>query len=327
MTAVLSDLLNSFRVRHSDWAVIELGAPGGLQFRAHDRAYVHFVLDGEILVDSPPALASTAVLTAGDCVIVLGGQSHTIRDMRNAPLTEVTYFCDAHTLDAPPVLRFGGSNRDSKILSGTLDIQRASGEPFARGLPNILICRRGNETGDTTCDLRLDPSWIERGASGPGSMAFLGAVGDMLLVQAVRATVVGLAPSGKAAAEIFGAPQIGKSLLLIDLRPEKNWSVSALAAEVGMSRSVFAAAFRQAVGEPPMQYISSVRITRAGRLLKSSTLSVAKIAQRVGYGSVSSFARAFKKELGQTPAVFRRCARRNVQQPQPVALQLDSFLS
>jgi transcriptional regulator GlxA family with amidase domain len=162
---------------------------------------------------------------------------------------------------------------------------------------------------------------------GPGGMAFLGIVGDMLLVQAVRSAVVSLSPTGKSAADIFGAPQINTALRLIDMKPEKNWSVSSLASEVGMSRSVFAAVFRQSVGEPPMQYVTSVRITRSGQLLKSSTLSVAKIAQKVGYGSVSSFARAFKKQYGATPGAYRRSARGTVHRMRPTAVQFDPFLS
>jgi len=62
-------------------------------------------------------------------------------------------------------------------------------------------------------------------------------------------------------------------------------------------------------------------------LLKSSTLSVAKIAQKVGYGSVSSFARAFKKQYGATPGAYRRSARGAVHRMRPAAVQFDPFLS
>jgi len=51
MATILSDLLNAIRIGRSDWAIIELGAPGGLQFKRDDRAYVHFVLDGSVMLD------------------------------------------------------------------------------------------------------------------------------------------------------------------------------------------------------------------------------------------------------------------------------------
>jgi AraC-like DNA-binding protein len=47
----------------------------------------------------------------------------------------------------------------------------------------------------------------------------------------------------------------------------------------------------------------------------------------VGYGSVSSFARAFKKQYGATPGAYRRSARGTVHRMRPVAVQFDPFLS
>jgi AraC-like DNA-binding protein len=326
MATILSDLLNAIRIGRSDWAIIELGAPGGLQFKRDDRAYVHFVLDGSVMLDGA-GMQSPVALTTGSYAIVLNGQTHAVRDTQTAAATEARYFQDDHALDTPPVLRFGGAGKVTRILTGTLEVARAGGNPITRGLPNILLGKRDNATPTGPDGFHLEPRAVERGAMGPGGMAFLGIVGDMLLIQAVRSAVVSLSPTGKSAADIFGAPQINTALRLIDMKPEKNWSVSSLASEVGMSRSVFAAVFRQSVGEPPMQYVTSVRITRSGQLLKSSTLSVAKIAQKVGYGSVSSFARAFKKQYGATPGAYRRSARGTVHRMRPVAVQFDPFLS
>jgi AraC-like DNA-binding protein len=326
MATILSDLLNAIRIGRSDWAIIELGSPGGLQFKRDDRAYVHFVLDGSVMLDGA-GMPTPMALTAGSYVIVLNGHTHAVRDTQTAAAAEARYFQDDHAIDTPPVLRFGGEGKITRILTGTLEVARAGGNPITRGLPNILLGKRDSAAPSGPNGFHLEPGAIERGAMGPGGMAFLGIVGDMLLVQAVRSAVVSLSPTGKSAADIFGAPQINTALRLIDVKPEKNWSVSSLASEVGMSRSVFAAVFRQSVGEPPMQYVTSVRITRSGQLLKSSTLSVAKIAQKVGYGSVSSFARAFKKQHGATPGAFRRSARGTVHRMRPASVHQDPIRS
>jgi AraC-like DNA-binding protein len=319
MAAILSDLLNTVRVVRSDWAVIELAAPGRLRFPQGKSAYVHFVLEGQLFLEGAEQARST-VLRAGAYVIILDGQSHIVGNSQSAPATETKYFQGDHALCSPPVLRFGGDGRLTRILSGSLEISRASGDLFRRGLPGILF-------GDGENALKLDPVSLERSAKGAGGMAFLSAIADVLLVQAVRGAIVDVSPSEKAAAEIFGTPQIGVALRLIDARPEKNWSVSSLASEVGMSRSVFAAAFRQKVGEPPMQYLTSVRVSRASQLLKSSTLSVVKIAHKVGYGSASSFARAFKQQQGTTPGVYRRSTRGIIHRLRQTAVQLDPYFA
>ncbi|HEY1837505.1 MAG TPA: AraC family transcriptional regulator [Rhizomicrobium sp.] len=321
MAAILSELLNAVRVVRSDWAILELGYSARLRLPRDKRAYVHFVLEGTALLEGAGVEGGAAALAAGSYAIVLDGKAHAIGHGPKGALTDTHYFQDDHTLCSPPMLRFGSGAPAARVLSGTLEISRASGDLLRRGLPGLLLNMRDGGA------LELDPQGLERSAMGAGGMAFLNVVADMLLVQAVRGAIVQVSPSENAAADIFSAPQIGTALRLIDTQPEKNWSVSLLAGEVGMSRSVFAAAFRQSVGEPPMQYITSVRIARSGQLLKSSTMPVVKVAQQVGYGSVSSFARAFKRHHGATPGAFRRSTRGANHRFRPAALQLDPFLS
>ena len=312
MAAILSDLLNAVRVIRSDWAVIEAAPPACLRIPGGKSAYLHFVLEGQLCLDVE---GHSRVLDAGAYTIILDGRPHTI-GQRGPTSEEIGYFQHDHALCSPPILRFGGTGRLTRVLSGALEISNARGDLVRRGLPAILFGQGGDGNGA----LKLDPAGLERSAMGAGGMAFLGAIADVLLVQALRGAIAGMAPSENAAAKIFGTPQIGAALRLIDARPEKNWSVSSLAGEVGMSRSVFAAAFRQNVGDPPMQYITRLRIARSSRLLKSSALSVVKIAHKVGFGSASSFARAFKQQMGSTPGVYRRATRgKNHRFRQPAA--------
>ena len=62
-----------------------------------------------------------------------------------------------------------------------------------------------------------------------------------------------------------------------------------------------------------MAYVTRVRMHRAAELLRDPQLSVAEVADRVGYRSEAAFARVFRRELGQTPAAARR-ARRGAQE-------------
>jgi AraC-like DNA-binding protein len=51
-------------------------------------------------------------------------------------------------------------------------------------------------------------------------------------------------------------------------RPEEPWTVARLADEVGLSRSAFAARFAELVGEPPLGYLTRLRMQRASVLLR-----------------------------------------------------------
>jgi len=73
-----------------------------------------------------------------------------------------------------------------------------------------------------------------------------------------------------------------------------------------MSRSAFAARFSELVGEPPLEYVSRWRMTKAAELLRESKLSVLDVAEQAGYRSEAAFNRAFKRYEGTAPARYRR---------------------
>ena len=100
--------------------------------------------------------------------------------------------------------------------------------------------------------------------------------------------------------------QVGGALALMHREPERDWSVTALAAAVGLSRSPFAARFRALVGEPPLSYLTRWRIQLVASALREAPLSLTEMAQRAGYESEAAFSKAFKRQLGVSPRAFRQ---------------------
>ena len=83
-------------------------------------------------------------------------------------------------------------------------------------------------------------------------------------------------------------------------------TVAALADQVPMSRSAFAARFTQLVGEPAMSYVTRWRMHLAAAALRDEGATVAALADRFGYQSEAAFARAFKRVTGTPPGALRR---------------------
>jgi AraC-like DNA-binding protein len=83
--------------------------------------------------------------------------------------------------------------------------------------------------------------------------------------------------------------------------------VASLAGEVGLSRSVFAARFTQLVGEPPLGYLTRLRMHKAATLLREGA-TLAKASHLTGYASEGSFSHAFRQWSGVTPGAWRRKA-------------------
>ncbi|PIU92840.1 MAG: AraC family transcriptional regulator, partial [Armatimonadetes bacterium CG06_land_8_20_14_3_00_66_21] len=72
-----------------------------------------------------------------------------------------------------------------------------------------------------------------------------------------------------------------------------------------MSRRTLSRAFRNATGCSPLDYLVRVRIHRAMELLKEADLSIAEVAQQVGFADSNYFSRQFRSLVGCGPRRFR----------------------
>ncbi|WP_161958687.1 AraC family transcriptional regulator [Ferruginivarius sediminum] len=105
----------------------------------------------------------------------------------------------------------------------------------------------------------------------------------------------------KAMADRQLAPAVARMLA----QPAEDASLDDLAALSGMSRSSFAARFRQVFGQPPHAFLTEIRLQQAARLLAATALPVKSVAARAGYRSRSYFTRAFKARYGVDPSAWR----------------------
>lgn len=69
-------------------------------------------------------------------------------------------------------------------------------------------------------------------------------------------------------------------------------------------------AFRRYIGESPGEYLRRVRLEWTAVRLTSTDEPLARIAARAGFADQSHFTRAFRRQVGLTPAVFRAATRR-----------------
>ncbi|HEV8022998.1 MAG TPA: AraC family transcriptional regulator, partial [Candidatus Lustribacter sp.] len=146
----------------------------------------------------------------------------------------------------------------------------------------------------------------ELAAGNPGAEIVVSRIAEILFVQAVATYLesnAGTADSGWLGA--LRDRQIGPALTLLHEHPERTWTVESLAGTLGLSRSAFAARFAQLVGEPPLRYLTRVRLHVAGTRLTSSDEKMTSIAASLGYESASGFNKAFKARFGITPGEYR----------------------
>ncbi|MFT7621781.1 MAG: AraC-like DNA-binding protein [Myxococcota bacterium] len=87
--------------------------------------------------------------------------------------------------------------------------------------------------------------------------------------------------------------------------PGQAWPLADLARVAGMSRSVFAERFREHTGWTPAQYLTHWRM-RCARDLLATGMTLAEVAERVGYADEFGFAKAFKRVFDEAPGAARR---------------------
>lgn len=86
---------------------------------------------------------------------------------------------------------------------------------------------------------------------------------------------------------------------------DQEWSIAELADYCHTSQRTLLRRFQDAVGTSPVQYAQQLRIERAKALLESTRLSLDDIAERCGYGDVSTFSKTFKRRAQLTPREYR----------------------
>jgi AraC family transcriptional regulator len=129
------------------------------------------------------------------------------------------------------------------------------------------------------------------------------------LVNALKAHMM-RGPVGANAASFptsdFSAYRIHHVMNAILQKPEADHSLEAMAADAGLTPSHFCRVFKKATGITPHQYVMKARLDRAQELLGASDMSIATIAEQLGFTSQSHFTRAFRQYAGQTPSGCRQ---------------------
>ncbi|MFT4181291.1 MAG: AraC family transcriptional regulator [Rhizobium sp.] len=129
---------------------------------------------------------------------------------------------------------------------------------------------------------------------------------EVLLIEALRS---GTEPtSAPGLSRGLGDERLAAALHAMHARPEHPWTVADLANEAALSRSAFFVRFNRIVGLPPMEYLLTWRMALAKQLLRDRNLGIDQVAERVGYGSASTFSVAFARHAGMPPARYARMA-------------------
>ncbi len=101
-------------------------------------------------------------------------------------------------------------------------------------------------------------------------------------------------------------PALVKAVEIMERNLERPLSTAAVARRTGLSARQLERLFKKHVGRSPARFYLDLRLERARRLLRGSTLSITEVAFACGFETVSHFARCYRARFGLRPSEERR---------------------
>lgn len=319
-TDTLSEVLRAVRLTGAVFFDVDASAPWVAETPPSTRVAPHImpgvehVIEYHVLTSGScygSLLGEPAVrMQAGDVIVFPQGDPHVMSSapgMRKDP--DLSTFESALTHRLPIAIdHHGGGPERATLICGFIGCDARPFNPLLSALPRVLhVPRRDAEDGVIEQFVRV--ALAESRAERAGSECVLARLSELLFVEVVRRYLAALPPENAGWLAGLRDESIGRVLGKLHARPSHDWSLEELAKAGGVSRSVLAERFTHFVGVPPMQYLTQWRMQLASTLLSTTTLNLAEVAERVGYGSEAAFSRAYKRWVGVAPAEWRRAKR------------------
>jgi AraC-like DNA-binding protein len=318
----LSDVLRTVRLRGAVFFMLDMTAPWAAGMpdgealapivvpRAQRVISYHVIAEGSCwggLLDGAPVR-----FEAGDVIVFPRGDGYFMSMAPQAPVAPdaeqaFAFMRGMKGGQLPFVVRGGGGGQERLgVICGFLGCDVRPFNPLLATLPRLLHVKRASRRPGDGLDRLLELTLAEARDQAPGAEGIRLRLSELMFVEVIRRYLSGLSPDDSGWLAGLQDEFIGRALALLHERVAHDWTLEALAGEVGLSRSAFADRFARLVGEPPMQYLTRWRMQLAASLLTDGSTKVAAIAREVGYESEAAFSRAFKKIAGASPVEWRR---------------------
>jgi len=281
--------------------LVVASAPWAVRRADTGRPFYFVVLEGRChLTIDGPSHSETMLLQEGDFVLIPAARSFATSSLDRQPPRE------GEAVTTPIAPMPGGARVGDP--DGAVDVRMLVGHCVFKSPDSALLVPllpqwvhvRGERRLSTLVQLVGDESRADR----PAREIVMERLLEVLLIEAFRSTA-STAPS-PGLVRALSDPRLALALRRMHERPAEQWSVAQLAREAAMSRSTFFERFSRAVGVAPIEYLLTWRMALAKQLLRQRELSMAEIAERVGYRSVSAFGVAFTRQVGVPPGRYAR---------------------
>jgi AraC-like DNA-binding protein len=296
----LSDVLSLLKPRNSMVRGFDLGAPWSIQFPAHEGVKCYAVVSGQGWL-AMEGVANPVRVEAGDCLLLPRGRPFRLASDLDLTPVDAEGFVSSGRDGAVATLNGGG---DCFGVGGWFDFAGPHAGILLGALPPIVHIRK--DTDRAVLRWSLERMMQELREPQPGGALVTQHLAHMVLIQALRLHLAEGPSGGVGWLFALSDPQMSAAISAMHHDPARRWTLQALAARAGMSRSSFAQKFKQAAGVSPMDYLTRWRMLLAGERLEHSSDPVSTIGLSLGYESESAFSTAFRRVMDTSPRKYGR---------------------
>lgn len=273
---------------------MDVGGSISVQFQKHEGIKCYAVVHGQgwLSIEGVP---DPVRLETGDCFLLPRGQPFRIGSDLTTPPIDAAVLLANKKNGGIGKINGGG---DCMIVGGFF-IFSGNADFLLSALPPIVHLRKESEKA--ALRWALERMIEELRDPQPGSSLVTEHLAHMMLVQALRLYLADGLKGSSGWLYALADPQMSAAISSMHEDPARRWTVEELAARAGMSRSIFAAKFKETVGDSPMEYLTRWRMLLAEERLTSTSDPISGIARSLGYESQSAFTKAFKRTMGRAP--------------------------
>ncbi|MGC2661264.1 MAG: AraC family transcriptional regulator [Bryobacteraceae bacterium] len=283
-------------VKQENEAAVQV-KPSGKKMPPADLAHFAMLSRGNCWL-SVEGIEEPIPLTGGDCFLLARGTSIVLRD---SPRTRPKLtFREIGARANGNVVLCGGGGAPTTIVCGSLSFDRASLKPITQLLPSFILMK-ADQARTLALHNTVQALASEMAEQAPGSEVVATRLAEVLVIQLLRAHIASGPARNKGWLRAVFDPQLGTALRALHDKVNAPWTVESLAEAASMSRSAFAARFKELLGQTPLEYVTEWRMQKAMQLLHQRDKKLSDIARLVGYESDAAFSKAFKRIVGASP--------------------------
>ncbi|MGE3873042.1 MAG: cupin domain-containing protein [Parvibaculaceae bacterium] len=267
-----------------------------------DIITLHYVVSGRTYVGIGDG--ERMLVDSGELVLLPRNDAHVMGSGTDGEPVNSQHLIELSAEGGLARIVHGGDGELCHIICGFLATEEQR-NPLIQSLPPLLKVniREAVSRDWIESSVRYAAEGLHHGAVAASPV--MGRLSELLFAESIRAYAMSLPENERGWLKGLNDQYVGRAIAALNADLAHDWTVDEIAAKAGLSRSAFVERFTQAVGLPPMKYLTLSRLELAKQLLRDRRRTVAQVAAKAGYEAEEAFNRAFKREFGLPPAKWR----------------------